>query len=203
MEGTQPMDASKGFLGSIDASQTFDDPGTATRGPSATPSGSAPTPFDALDGHRLAGPQGSHPLARVTAADLLRAAFEEEGISVRLGATVERVGAGTRLTLADGETLEAEQLLVATGRKPNVEGLGLEQLGLEISERGIETDEKIVRGNYGSERKKRRAGKRRQIAIGVVAVARAKLLAKRLATLDQLARANGLDHFAERFAISF
>jgi pyruvate/2-oxoglutarate dehydrogenase complex dihydrolipoamide dehydrogenase (E3) component len=75
------------------------------------------------------------------AAELLRSAFEEEGISVRLGATVERVEAGTRLTLAGGETLEAEQLLVAAGRKPNVEGLGLEQLGVEISRRGIEVDE--------------------------------------------------------------
>jgi hypothetical protein len=60
------------FLGSIDAGQTFDEPGAAARGPSATPGGSAPAPFDGLDGHRLAGPQGSHPLARVTAADLLR-----------------------------------------------------------------------------------------------------------------------------------
>jgi pyruvate/2-oxoglutarate dehydrogenase complex dihydrolipoamide dehydrogenase (E3) component len=74
------------------------------------------------------------------AADVLRAAFEEEGISVRLDATVERVEAGTRLTLAGGETLDAEQLLVATGRRPNVEGLGLEQLGVEISRRGIEVD---------------------------------------------------------------
>jgi pyruvate/2-oxoglutarate dehydrogenase complex dihydrolipoamide dehydrogenase (E3) component len=75
------------------------------------------------------------------AADLLQAAFEEEGISVRLGATVEHVEAGTRLTLAGGQTLDAEQLLVATGRRPNAEGLGLEQLGVVISRRGIEVDE--------------------------------------------------------------
>jgi pyruvate/2-oxoglutarate dehydrogenase complex dihydrolipoamide dehydrogenase (E3) component len=81
------------------------------------------------------------PRVDADAADVLRAAFEEEGITVRLGATVERVEAGTRLTLAGGETLEAEQLLVAAGRKPNAEGLGLEQLGVEISRRGIEVDE--------------------------------------------------------------
>ena len=34
--------------------------------------GSAPTPFDAVDGHRLAGPQGSHPLAALTARELVR-----------------------------------------------------------------------------------------------------------------------------------
>jgi hypothetical protein len=35
-------------------------------------SGSAPEPFDALDGPRLAGPQGSHPLHAVRAGDLVR-----------------------------------------------------------------------------------------------------------------------------------
>jgi len=35
-------------------------------------SGSAPTPFDAVDGNRLAGPQGSHPLAAISIAELIR-----------------------------------------------------------------------------------------------------------------------------------
>ncbi len=74
------------------------------------------------------------------AAELLQTAFEEEGVSVRLGVAAERVEAGTRVTLGGGETLEAERLLVATGRKPNAEGLGLEQLGVKISRRGIEVD---------------------------------------------------------------
>jgi hypothetical protein len=34
--------------------------------------GSSPEPFDAVNGHRLAGPQGSHPLHSVTAEELLR-----------------------------------------------------------------------------------------------------------------------------------
>jgi hypothetical protein len=34
--------------------------------------GSAPSPFDAVDGHRLAGPQGSHPLHAVSAEELVR-----------------------------------------------------------------------------------------------------------------------------------
>jgi hypothetical protein len=34
--------------------------------------GSAPEPFDAINGHRLAGPQGSHPLHAVAAEELLR-----------------------------------------------------------------------------------------------------------------------------------
>jgi pyruvate/2-oxoglutarate dehydrogenase complex dihydrolipoamide dehydrogenase (E3) component len=75
------------------------------------------------------------------AAELLQSSFEEEGIAVRLGAHVVRVEAGTRLTLDGGEILEAERLLVSTGRKPNAEGLGLEQLGVVISRHGIEVDE--------------------------------------------------------------
>jgi dihydrolipoamide dehydrogenase len=48
-----------------------------------------------------------------------------------------------KVTLAAGETLEAERLLVAAGRKPNVDDLGLEQLGARISKRGIEVDEQL------------------------------------------------------------
>jgi hypothetical protein len=35
-------------------------------------SGSSPSPFDAVDGHRLAGPDGSHPLHHVEVAELVR-----------------------------------------------------------------------------------------------------------------------------------
>ena len=39
--------------------------------------------------------------------------------------------------------LEAERLLVATGRRPNVEGLGLETLGCTIEKTGIVVDERL------------------------------------------------------------
>jgi pyruvate/2-oxoglutarate dehydrogenase complex dihydrolipoamide dehydrogenase (E3) component len=77
------------------------------------------------------------------AGELLAELFREEGIDVRLGVGIERVEPGVRLHLSDGSTLEAERLLVATGRRPNVERLGLEELGLEISARGIEVDERL------------------------------------------------------------
>ena len=41
----------------------------------------------------------------------------------------------------DGDELDAERLLVAVGRKANVEGLGFEQLELTIADRGIEVDD--------------------------------------------------------------
>jgi pyruvate/2-oxoglutarate dehydrogenase complex dihydrolipoamide dehydrogenase (E3) component len=99
--------------------------------------------YGRLGAHVTIVQRGDRLMPRVDreAAELLQTAFEEEGISVRLGAAAERVEAGTRLVLSGGETLETERLLVATGRKPNAEGLGLEQLGVEISRRGIEVDE--------------------------------------------------------------
>lgn len=89
-----------------------------------------------------------HLLARVDAeaGQLLAERFQDEGIEIRLGARAERAeqsGSGVRLELGGGETLEAARLLVATGRTPNVEGLGLEQLGLEITRRGITVDERL------------------------------------------------------------
>jgi len=77
------------------------------------------------------------------AGELLEAAFREEGIELRLAVSVERVEPGPRAELSDGSTVEAERLLVATGRRPNVERLGLEQLGVGISRRGIEVDERL------------------------------------------------------------
>jgi len=81
------------------------------------------------------------------AGEVLRTAFEEEGIRVLLKAEVESVGhqphAHTSVRLKSGESLTAERLLVSTGRTPNAQGLGLEQLGVEVSPRGIQVDERL------------------------------------------------------------
>jgi pyruvate/2-oxoglutarate dehydrogenase complex dihydrolipoamide dehydrogenase (E3) component len=89
--------------------------------------------------------RGPRLLGRVhaDAGELMAEIFRGDGIDVRIGVGVERVEPGIRLHLSDGTTLETERLLVATGRQPNVEGLGLEHLGLEISRRGIEVDERL------------------------------------------------------------
>ncbi len=81
------------------------------------------------------------------AGEALRTAFEEEGIRVLLKAEVESVGhqqhAHTSVRLKSGESLTAERLLVSTGRTPNAQGLGLEQLGVEVSPLGIQVDERL------------------------------------------------------------
>lgn len=81
-------------------------------------------------------------------AKALADALTEEGISIRSGVRIEEVlhnDAGRVVVLAvDGshETLEAEQLLVAAGRRPDTSGLGLEAAGVELDGRGfIQVDE--------------------------------------------------------------
>jgi pyruvate/2-oxoglutarate dehydrogenase complex dihydrolipoamide dehydrogenase (E3) component len=84
------------------------------------------------------------------AGDLLARLLEEEGIEIRLNArakSVERVNGSLRLELADDE-LEASTLLVATGRRPNVEGLGLEQLDVSVGKTGIEVDDRLSAGEH-------------------------------------------------------
>ena len=74
--------------------------------------------------------------------------FRKQGMELRLetkvtGATVKGGKAVLTLEPAAGgtaETLEADAVLVAIGRRPNTQGLGLDKIGLELNKRGqIET----------------------------------------------------------------
>jgi len=65
--------------------------------------------------------------------------LEDEGIRVLTGFRTQRVEAqGHRVVLygEDGRTVEGERLLVATGRRPNTQGLGLDVAGVALGERG-------------------------------------------------------------------
>jgi dihydrolipoamide dehydrogenase len=67
------------------------------------------------------------------ASQLVQEALEREGVEVVLGAkatAVERASAGVTLELEDGRSFAGEQLLVAAGREPLTEGIGLESVGL-------------------------------------------------------------------------
>jgi pyruvate/2-oxoglutarate dehydrogenase complex dihydrolipoamide dehydrogenase (E3) component len=77
------------------------------------------------------------------AGKLIADALEGEGVVLRLGARPERVEPGVRLHLEGGETIAADRILVAAGRRPNVDGLGLEALGVSISKRGVDVDERL------------------------------------------------------------
>ena len=57
---------------------------------------------------------------------------------------VDVSGPGEGVSLDDGETIACERLLIAAGRMPTLEGLGLEQLGVEIGKQGIVVDEHLA-----------------------------------------------------------
>jgi pyruvate/2-oxoglutarate dehydrogenase complex dihydrolipoamide dehydrogenase (E3) component len=79
---------------------------------------------------------------------LLLRTFRAEGIDVRLGAGathVARDGGVVTMTLADGSTIRAAELLVAAGRVPNVRGIGLDTMGLDETARPAFTIDERMR----------------------------------------------------------
>ncbi|MCC6215717.1 MAG: mercuric reductase [Polyangiaceae bacterium] len=83
------------------------------------------------------------------AASVLAAQFEAEGIRLALGAKLvgaERRGADKVVLLErDGarEELVGDEVLVAVGRAPNVDGLGLDAAGVASNRRGVEVDDRL------------------------------------------------------------
>jgi dihydrolipoamide dehydrogenase len=105
--------------------------------------GSEVTLIEAMD--RLLSKE--EPFASEQVADGLRKA----GVDVRTGTKAGAVRAQNgqvAVELEDGETVEAEELLVAIGRRPRTEGVGLETVGVK-PEGWLETDDRLRVG--GSE----------------------------------------------------
>ena len=73
-------------------------------------------------------------------AEALATVLRGEGIDVRLGVEVQRAeltAAGlARVHLSDGSKVEAARVLLAVGRQPTTDGLGLDQLGIELGDGG-------------------------------------------------------------------
>lgn len=83
-------------------------------------------------------------------ARAVRESLERRGVRILLSSRVTSIrdqGERTRAaveTERGPETLEADAVLVATGRRPNVEGLHLELAGVELTDRGaVRTDEEL------------------------------------------------------------
>ncbi len=81
----------------------------------------------------------------------LAKAFAKSGITCLAGHRVDSLEAspaGVKVAISKGEekqTLEVDQVLVATGFKPNSKGLGLEEIGVAFNERGmIEIDDRMA-----------------------------------------------------------
>lgn len=79
----------------------------------------------------------------------LRAILTAEGLDIRVGTGLERVEVsptGKRLSIRQGEqriALEVDEILVATGRRPNIEELGLEAASVDYDRTGIRVDARM------------------------------------------------------------
>jgi pyruvate/2-oxoglutarate dehydrogenase complex dihydrolipoamide dehydrogenase (E3) component len=67
------------------------------------------------------------------AGDEVTAGLEESGVDVRVGVRADRVTGEevVKVHLSDGGAVEGDALLVAIGRRPRTEGIGLESVGVE------------------------------------------------------------------------
>jgi pyruvate/2-oxoglutarate dehydrogenase complex dihydrolipoamide dehydrogenase (E3) component len=75
--------------------------------------------------------------------------LRDEGVDLRVNVATERVAVaeGRKIVFGaeNGEPArwDAEELFVAAGRRPNIEGLGLDEVGVKVGRRGIEVDERM------------------------------------------------------------
>ena len=78
-------------------------------------------------------------------AKRLRKSLEKKGVNFFMQSSVKGVKTNTVTFERKGKTecLEGDVILVATGRKPNVEGLNLEAIGIKYSGKGISVDENM------------------------------------------------------------
>jgi dihydrolipoamide dehydrogenase len=81
--------------------------------------------------------------------DALGEVLRRDGVELVLGARVtgaRRDGEDFALALEDGRELRGDRLLVATGRRPRVDGIGLETVGLEPDPHGVKVDARLRAG---------------------------------------------------------
>jgi glutathione reductase (NADPH) len=78
----------------------------------------------------------------------LRGEMEKRGIRIltrKIVEAVEKVDHGLCVSLSDHESVTVDQVMFATGRRPNVSGLGLERAGVQLNERGAVMVDKYSR----------------------------------------------------------
>lgn len=86
--------------------------------------------------------------------EFVRDQMQQKGIGLNFNADIKSVEKlqdnRLRAHLNNGETLTADTILYATGRKPNIAGLGLEELGVELREDGTVKVDKFFQTNLPS-----------------------------------------------------
>jgi dihydrolipoamide dehydrogenase len=82
--------------------------------------------------------------------DALAEVLRRDGVELVLGTAATAAGRDGEdyvLTLEDGREVRGERLLVATGRRPRTQGIGLETVGIEPGGRGVPVDSSLRAGD--------------------------------------------------------
>ncbi len=77
---------------------------------------------------------------------VLQAALQKQGVAFHVNTKVEKVetaASGVRVEISGGATLEAEHVLIATGRSLNSRGIGLENVGVKTDRGAIQVNERM------------------------------------------------------------
>jgi pyruvate/2-oxoglutarate dehydrogenase complex dihydrolipoamide dehydrogenase (E3) component len=83
-------------------------------------------------------------------SDILAQALQAEGVRLELAAEVERVSqldGVKKVELKNGNSIDADALLVAVGRRPCVDSLNLQSANVDFDARGIQVDRKMRTSN--------------------------------------------------------
>lgn len=85
-------------------------------------------------------------------ADNIRSVLEAKGIEIVTGAKTTKIdGATLYYTVGDTDTvLEGDAILMATGRRPNTDGLEAEKAGIALSDRGAVVTDEHLRTNVSN-----------------------------------------------------
>jgi pyruvate/2-oxoglutarate dehydrogenase complex dihydrolipoamide dehydrogenase (E3) component len=156
---TSVSPASRSTIARPRAGRDRDAPELVTRGAQVSEVFHAGTPgaqFQPDGASRLGGEvalveSAGHVLAREPAplGEALGKELRRDGIELLLGAhaaSARRDGLDYVLVLNDGRELHGDRLLVATGRRPRVTGLGLDTAGATFDERGVRVDARLRAG---------------------------------------------------------
>lgn len=83
----------------------------------------------------------------------VRDALAGAGVKLNFGVLptrIEKIDAGYRVLLTKGARFDADQVMIATGRRPNTAGLGLEEAGVELDSLGAVKVDKFSKTNIES-----------------------------------------------------
>ena len=97
----------------------------------------------------LVGGKGLLDHEPAAAGEALAAALRDDGVEVHLGGhpvRARRHGDQAALVFGDDSEVRGDRLLVATGRHPRVQGIGLESVGIDPDRHGIAVDDRMAAG---------------------------------------------------------